>query len=202
MEDKLKNRNKLIRIAGSSEGGLETVRHYEASPLADDSEDECRLKRAESRAVHSDRSQTATRHVTHLTLVTLLLVLVTHGSPHREQFASRIIPVEASELSQQEVHFQEPASPVDHSVISGRPVRTSLESSLPEAQLQSEGTGTAKSELDLEDKYNIASFDNDLILTNDYYEYEQGQKEIIVKRRLKNNIHFLEDCSKSKQFCH
>ena len=65
-------------------------------------------------------------------------------------------------------------------------VRTSLESSLPEAQLQREGTGTAaKSELDLEDKYNIASFDNDLILTNDYYEYEQGQKEIIVKGRLK-----------------
>ena len=74
---------------------------------------------------------------------------------------------------------------MDHSIISGRPVRTSLESSLPEEQLQSEGTGTAKSELDLEDKYNIASFDNDLILTNDYYEYEQGQKEIIVKRRLK-----------------
>ena len=43
----------------------------------------------------------------------------------------------------------------------------------------------AKSELNLEDKYNIASFDNDLILTNDYYEYEQGQKEIIVKGRLK-----------------
>ena len=125
-------------------------------------------------------------------------MLVTHGRPHRGTvsllpFKDRIIPFEASELSQQEVHFQEPASPVDHSVISGRPVRTSLESSLPEAQLR---------ELDSEDKYNIASFDNDLILTNDYYEYEQGQKEIIVKRRLKNNIHFLEDCSKSKQFCH
>ena len=155
------------------------------------------------RAVRNDRSQTATRHVTHLTLVTLLLVLVPHrGTVCLLPFKDRIIPVEASELSQQEVHFQEPASPLDHSVISGRPVRTSLESSLPEAQLQSEGTGTAKSELDLEDKYNIASFDNDLILTNDYYEYEQGQKEIIVKRRLKNNIHFLEDCSKSKQFCH
>ena len=130
------------------------------------------------------------KHVTHLILVTLLLVLVTHGRPHRGTvcllpFKDRNIPFEASELSQQEVHFQEPASPVDHSVISGRPVRTSLESSLPEAQLQSEGTGTVKSELDLEDKYNIASFDNDLILTNDYYEYEQGQKEIIVEIRLK-----------------
>ena len=171
----------------------------------DDSEDESRLKRAESRAVRSDRSQTATRHVTHLTLVTLLLVLVTHGRPHQGTvcllpFKDRIIPFEASELSQQEVHFQEPASPADHSVISGRPVRTSLKSSLPEAQLQSEGTGTAKSELDLEDKYNIASFDNDLILTNDYYEYEQGQKEIIVKGRLNNNIHFWKTVLKANSF--
>ena len=123
MEDKLKNRNKLIRIAESSEGGWETVRQYEASPLADDSEDESQLKRAESRAARSDRSQTATRHVTHLILVTLLLVLVRHGRPHRGTicllpFKERIIPFEASELSQQEVHFQEPASLVDHSVIS------------------------------------------------------------------------------------
>ena len=43
----------------------------------------------------------------------------------------------------------------------------------------------------------IASFDNDLNLTNDYYEYEQGQKEIIVKGLLKNKKSFLEDCSKS-----
>ena len=50
-EEKLKSRNKLIRIADSSEGGWETVRQYEASPLADDSEDESRLKRAESRAI-------------------------------------------------------------------------------------------------------------------------------------------------------
>ena len=102
MEDKLKNRNKLIRIAGSSEGGWETVRQYEASPLADDSEDESRLKRAEP--------QTATRHVTHLSLVALLLVLVTHGRPHRGNvcllpFKDRIIPVEASELSQQRSIF-------------------------------------------------------------------------------------------------
>ena len=35
------------------------------------------------RRTRSDRSQTRTRHVTHLILVTLLLVLVTHGRPHR-----------------------------------------------------------------------------------------------------------------------
>ena len=67
VEDKLKNRNKLIRIEeGSSEGGWETVRQYEASPLADDSEDESRLKRAESRAVRSDDHKQ--QHGTLLTL--------------------------------------------------------------------------------------------------------------------------------------
>ena len=59
---------------------------------------------------------------------------------------------------------------------------------------------TAKSELDLEDKYNIASFDNDMILTNDYYEYEQGQKDNIVKGRLKNNIHFWKTVLKASSF--
>ena len=86
----------------------------------------------------------------HDTLLTLLLVLVTHGRPHWGTvcllpFKGRIIPFEASELSPQKVHSQEPASPVDHSVIPGRTVLTSLGSSLPQAQLQSEGTGTAKS---------------------------------------------------------
>ena len=202
MEDKLKNRNKLIRIAGSSEGAGRQFAIMRQAPWR------MTVKmRAESRAVRSDRSQTETRHVTHLILVTLLFGAsntwkASSGKCLPPSFQRQDYSCRGFRAQPTKVHFQEPASPVDHSVISGRPGRTSLESSLPEAQLQSEGTGTAKSELDLEDKYNIASFDNDFILTNDYYEYEQGQKEIIVKRRLKNNIHFLEDCSKSKQFCH
>ena len=164
MTDKLKNRNKLIRIADSSDHKQE-----------------------------------------HDTLLTLPLVLVTHERPHWGTvcllpFKGRNIPFEASELSPQKVRSQEPASPVDHSVIPGRTVLTSLGSSLPQAQLQSEGTGTAKSELDLEDKYKIASFDNDMILTNDYYGYEQGQKDNIVKGRLKNNIHFWKTVLKASSF--
>ena len=94
------------------------------------------------RRTRSDRSQTATRHVTHLILVTLLLVLVTHGGPHRGTvclfFKDRIIPFEASELSPQEVHFA--CGSFSHF----RKVRTLLGRSLPPAQLQSEGTGMAK----------------------------------------------------------
>ncbi|MES9971262.1 MAG: reverse transcriptase domain-containing protein, partial [Candidatus Thiodiazotropha sp.] len=40
----------------------------------------------------------------------------------------------------------------------------------------------------IEDEYNSFCFDNNL--TTDYYEYEQGQKDIIVKGRLKANIHY------------
>ena len=55
--EKLKTRNKHIRIADSSEGGWETVRHYINYPLASDSDDESRLNRAESRAVKKKKSQ-------------------------------------------------------------------------------------------------------------------------------------------------
>ena len=55
--EKLKTRNKHIRIADSSEGGWETVNQYVVNPLADDSEDESRLNRAESRAVRKKKNQ-------------------------------------------------------------------------------------------------------------------------------------------------
>ena len=138
------------------------------------------------RRTRSGQAQTGAQGAFHLILVTLLLVLVPHGMLHRETvclllFKDKIIHFEATELSPQKVHSQEPVSPVDLSVTSGRTVRTSLGSSLPPAQFESEGTGSAKSELDLKDEYIISSFDNELNLTNNYYEYEQGQKEVIVK---------------------
>ena len=51
VSDKLKRRNKLIKIADSSDGRWETERQYESNPVASDSDDESKINRAESRAI-------------------------------------------------------------------------------------------------------------------------------------------------------
>ena len=53
----LKFRQKLIKIADSSEGGWRTVDEYQRNDLAEDSDDEKRLNRAESRAQKKRRSK-------------------------------------------------------------------------------------------------------------------------------------------------
>ena len=51
ISDKLKSRNKLIRIADTSAGDWATVREYEQNEIADNSDDEKRIRQAENRAI-------------------------------------------------------------------------------------------------------------------------------------------------------
>ena len=54
-EKKLANRNKLILIADSAEDGWEVVNEYERRDLADDSDDDKRIRQAETRAYQKRR---------------------------------------------------------------------------------------------------------------------------------------------------
>lgn len=55
--EKIKQRNKLIKLADSSENGWETARQYEVNPIASDSEDEKKIYRAEARAAKKRKAK-------------------------------------------------------------------------------------------------------------------------------------------------
>jgi hypothetical protein len=59
--DKIKGRNKSIRIVDSSPAGWGTVREYEYSAVADDSDDEKKIRQAESRILRIAKEKSKNR---------------------------------------------------------------------------------------------------------------------------------------------
>ena len=194
LRDKLKKRNKLIRIADSSASGWDTVRLYEANPNASDSDDETKIYKAENRALKRKRSSTSGKTAS-----------ATSGSRFGD---SGIVPpsrpwsATAHALSFYSKAF---SCPIRHpSTLPGfrvwdRAVFCLVESTTTyedSAHMSTEQLTTRispqrtnQTSRDLKGEY---CFDSDHF-TNDYYEYEQGQKHIIVRDRLKKNIQFLRD---------
>jgi translation initiation factor 2B subunit (eIF-2B alpha/beta/delta family) len=58
-------RNKLIRIADTSAGDWATVREYEQNEIADNSDDEKRIRQAENRAIKHIKDKEKIRTTTY-----------------------------------------------------------------------------------------------------------------------------------------
>ena len=200
--EKLRKRNKLIRIADSSAGGWDTVRLYEANPIASDSDDESKIYKAENRALRESVLVPGARHLLWALglLVPVLFLQQGHGdhpvflsgqqhSQHIQVcslFVAPTVPLHSSQrLDLGPVH----ASSVESTTMSEDNVHISTE--------QQERPGTSqpiKQTGNLKDEYGFDSFR----FTHDFYEYEQGQKHLLVKGRLRKNIQFWRDIGASE----
>ena len=188
--DKLHTRNKHIRIADTSAGGWETVRQYESNPIASNSEDESKIFKAENRALKKKksshtRSSTSVSAAGTSTSSTPVIPSLGVGFPQsfgRGRFfffvantAKPVATVTSGALEQHQVL----ASHVESTLTTGETVPIPDQQ---DARRISPQRSTLASDSTKDEYFDLNRF------THDIYEYEQGQKSIIVRNRLKDNI--------------
>ena len=195
---------------------METVRQYVCNPLASDSDDESRLNRAESRAVRKKKNQKskskARAPAAYGTLMPLISVCGVVWGHSQERFHNSssynllgrdlvpFVDIQSQESTREASTLSVPVLPVERQTTSVETSHTPgvqhQSHNSPRYPPKSEAAPTGKSpDFDIEDEYSLlqfTEFDHDRF-TENYFEYEQGQKDIIVKNRLKNHIAFWEN---------
>ena len=191
--EKIKQRNKLIKVADSSEGDWETVKQYITNSLASDSEGEKKFQkqilglrksaRVRLRLVEIRKLRQMLLLQRLLQILFCLAVFFQHGrkepivsnpsTAHSRVFSSKGkgVPFEPTEDAD---------SPAVHSLTGARIV-LSVSSSQPQIPPRSSSRVG-------EERVDFLKDEN--FLTDNFYEYEQGQIEILVRNRLRKNVGF------------
>ncbi|VDI76707.1 Hypothetical predicted protein [Mytilus galloprovincialis] len=87
--DKIKSRNKKIRIADAFPAGLGTVREYEPNAMASDSEDERKIRQAETRAIRTSKEKSKSRQQPYTKNPPLQQPAESYGNPAYAQHYQR-----------------------------------------------------------------------------------------------------------------
>ncbi|XP_068223977.1 uncharacterized protein [Palaemon carinicauda] len=157
--EKIKKRNKLIRIADTSEAGWDTVKLYETNPVASDSEGEFRINKAENRALKK-RKQAVTRR---------------EASKKRSQIPSAGPLIYPGQFSSSQLWMSPTFGTGDSHNFPG-----------PSGNFRAFGGRKGPSGNCVNDNF-----------TTNYFEYESGRKQIIVKGRLRDNLKLWKDIGSS-----
>ena len=189
--ERLKQRNKLIKIADTSDGGWDTARQYEANPIASDCDDESKIIRAENVLLGRRSSKTKVQGrslaITPLpyNLQDIIMFHLCHPFEGPSNLGTQVS--HSHKVPMLGKVNEDPATLADQSNIGGPTVHLSATSQLSKQRPETE---FVKDEYFV---YNVENSDNsDHIekFTHDYFEYEQGHANIIVKGRLKSNMQF------------
>ena len=179
-------------MADTSDGGWETIKQYQAHPLASDSEDEKKYRRQSIELPRKNvkmtlkmRVKSISKHLIQGLLILCLAAYFQHGVRERavsDQSVSHELVNRSSPFanSRDSLEQGDAVTPVEASSIGAESVRSSNQPVLMVGSSNGEGAGEADDEI-LKDEY---------FFTDNFYEYEQGQAENIVKDRLRKHTDF------------